>query len=99
MVGIVYLMVMDTNAATTTRTPSTNPMDLVHIEAQAERQQIEAHGFFAGATCQAITRGGNACSRTATAKAWGNGPRKSGHIALCRTHAASRYLVDADPSL
>lgn len=82
---------------TAIRQPSTNPFDLVHIDAMVERQAFESLlGTFA---CQAITGKGNACTHQAVAKAWGQGPRRAAQILLCKTHANARFLVDADPSL
>ena len=82
-----------THAAT--RQPSTNPMDLVHIDAMAERRNLPGD---AGLTCQAITAKGNACSRTAQVWAYGQGPSKMAPAHLCSAHGWSRYTVDADPS-
>lgn len=87
-----------THAAT--RQPSSDPFALVTfdpIRHAVHSQPIQSLlGTF---RCQAITHSGKACERQATTKTWGSGPRRSGHILLCKSHAASRYLVSADPSL
>ena len=83
-----------THAAT--RQPSTNPFDLVHVDAMADRRNLPGD---AGLTCQAITAKRTACTRTATVWAYGQGPTKMAPAHLCSTHGWSRYLIDADPSL
>lgn len=84
---------MNTTAAN--RQPTNDPFRRVHVDAM----NVRTFGLPAPATCQAITSTGKACSHRAVAKAWGSGPRMSAQVALCTTHAGSRYLVDADPSL
>lgn len=85
---------MNTSTATN-RQPTNDPFLRVHVDGM----NVRTFGLPAPATCQAITGTGHACTHTAVAKAWGRGPRMSAQVALCRTHAASRYLVSADPSL
>lgn len=83
------------NTSTATRQPTNDPFLRVHVDAM----NVRTFGLPAPATCQAITGTGKACDHSAVAKAWGRGPRMSAEVALCRAHAASRYLVNADPSL
>lgn len=85
---------------TAIRQPSTNPFDLVTFDPIRHADHIRPIESILGTfRCQAITHSGKACERQATTKAWGSGPRRSGHILLCKSHGASRYLASADPSL
>lgn len=88
-----------TTTAAATRTPTTDPMGLVYFDPMRHGGHTRAITTGGHAACQAVTQTGKACDRRATAITWGDGPRRSGHITLCRSHAASRYLVTADPSL
>jgi hypothetical protein len=72
---------MNTNAATT-QTAS-------HIYGETPRFAISAtfRPWAIGATCQALTRTGKACTRTASHITAAN-------QTICSTHAASKYTVD-----
>jgi hypothetical protein len=93
MAGRVYILVMNTNAAT--QTTSRDPFQVGTIEPRTA-YLIPTGSWATGQTCHAITQTGNDCTREATHQAVATGPRKSASTALCTTHATSKYVVDAN---
>ncbi len=64
------------------------------IQASAVREPISS--AWIGTPCEALTRTGTPCSRTAAFRTTFTGSRHSGHTFICKAHAASKYAIDCN---